>query len=196
VLFSESFDRADGNVVGNAWVEVEATGAQVGIQSNRMCYLDASDVTNRPLARHSFAQVTGGSMVWEYDFDWTRTRSETGYALLMQLGEARLLSDSAQDTGVGVNLIWTVIGGTHQRLGYRKDGVTSAIQTLSGAAHIRVEANLDTDTYSVAVNGVTALAGIPFEDGVALDTVRLFTSGLNEVNFSGRCFDNLVISSR
>jgi hypothetical protein len=38
---------------------------------------------------------------------------------------------------------------------------------------------------------VTALAGIPFEDGVALDTVRFFTSGLNEANFSGRCFDNL-----
>ncbi len=193
VLLSEKFDRADGNVVGNEWVEVEATGAQVGIQTNRLCYLDTSDVTNRPLARHSFPKVTGGSVVWEYDFDWTRTRNEAGYALLMQLGEAGLLSDSAQDTGTGVNLIWTVVGGTHQTLGYRKDGVTTGIRTLSGAVHIVVEANLDTDTYSVAVGGVTALAGIPFEDGVALDTVRFFTSGLNEANFSGRCFDNLSI---
>jgi hypothetical protein len=111
----------------------------------------------------------------------------------MQLGEAGLLSNSAQDVGVGVNLIWTVIGGTHQRLGYRQDGVTTSIQALSGAAHITVEANLNTDTYSVAVDGVQALAGIPFEDGVALDTVRFLTSGLNEVNFSGRCFDNVSI---
>jgi hypothetical protein len=29
---------------------------------------------------------------------------------------------------------------------------------------------------------------------VALDTVRLFTSGLNETSFSGRCFDNLSLS--
>jgi hypothetical protein len=159
-----------------------------------MCYLDSSDVTNRPLVRQSFPQLTSGSMVWEYDFDWTRTGSEGGYALLMQVGEGALLSDNAQDTGVGVNLIWTAVGGTHQTLGYRKDGVTTGIQTLSGSAHLTVEVNLDTDTYSVAVNGVQALGGIPFEDGVSLDTVRFFTSGLNEINFSGRCFDNAASS--
>jgi hypothetical protein len=43
------------------------------------------------------------------------------------------------------------------------------------------------------VDGVQALAGIPFEDVVALDTVRFFTSGLNEANFSGRCFDNVSL---
>jgi hypothetical protein len=174
-------------------VEVEAPAAQVGIQTNRLCYLDASDVTNRPLARHSFPKVTSGSVVWEYDFDWTRTGSDVGYVLLMQLGEGALLNDNVQDTGAGVNLVWTSIGGVRQTLGYRKDGVTTGIRALSGTAHITVEANLDTDTYSVAVGGVTALAGIPFEDGVALDTLRLFTSGLNEVSFSGRCFDNLSL---
>ena len=45
-----------------------------GFQTNRLCYLDTSDVTNRSLARHSFPKVTGGSVVWEYDFDWTCTR--------------------------------------------------------------------------------------------------------------------------
>jgi hypothetical protein len=43
----------------------------------------------------------------------------------------------------------------------------------------------------VSVDGVLVQAGVPFEDAVGLDTVRLLTDGLNETNFTGRCFDNV-----
>ncbi len=195
VLFSDAFDRADGSEVGDGWVEVEAAGANAGIQGGRLCYLDTSDVLNRPLVRHGFQQVSGGMLTWEYDFDWVRTGNEGTYRLFMQLGEGGLLSDTQQDSGVGVNLVWTNVGGVHQTLAYRVDGVTRGLGVVSGAVRVRVEASLDAGSYAVYVNDGLLQAGIPFEDAVALDTVRLFTDGLNEVNFANRCFDNFVISS-
>lgn len=195
VLFSDAFDRADGSEVGNGWVEVEVAGANAGIQGGRLCYLDTSDVLNRPLVRHGFPQVSGGMLIWEYDFDWVRTGNEGTYRLFMQLGEGGLLSNTQQDSGVGVDLVWTNVGGVHQTLAYRVDGVTRGLGVVSGAVRVRVEANLDAGSYAVYVNDGLLQAGIPFEDAVALDTVRLFTDGLNEINFASRCFDNFVISS-
>jgi hypothetical protein len=86
VLLSDIFDRPDSNLVGNNWVEVEATGAQVGIQANRMCFLDTSDAANRPMVRNAFQQVASGELTWEFAFDWTRTRNENIYRHFMQLG--------------------------------------------------------------------------------------------------------------
>jgi hypothetical protein len=40
---------------------------------------------------------------------------------------------------------------------------------------------------------VLVQAQIPFDNAVALDTVRFFTDGLNELNFSGKAFDTLEV---
>jgi hypothetical protein len=65
---------------------------------------------------------------------------------------------------------------------------------LSGQARIKVEANLDTHTYTVLVDGVVLQGGLPFDNLVELDTVRFFTDAFNEVNFDGRCIDSLLVS--
>jgi len=76
--------------------------------------------------------VTSGKIVWEFDFDWTRTGDEGIYRLFMQLGNGALMTTASQDTGVGVNLIWTKISATEERLGYRRNGSTTALATVSG----------------------------------------------------------------
>ena len=194
VLFAEGFDRADNDVVGNGWVEAEGSGAQVGIQENRMCFLDTSDAVNLPLVRNLFPQVTGGQLIWEFDFDWNRTGNEGRYWMFMQLGEGSMMSDNDQNSGVGVNLVWTFLDGEHQILAHRQSDVDTGLGVISGQARIKVEANLDTHTYTVLVDEVALQGELPFDNYVDLDTVRFFTNALNEINFDGRCFDNLSIS--
>jgi hypothetical protein len=67
--------------------------------------------------------VAGGTLVWEFDFDWSRTGSESRYGLHMQLGDGSLMSDDEEDSGVGVNLVWTRTGFTHETLNYRQAGM-------------------------------------------------------------------------
>jgi hypothetical protein len=105
------------------------------------------------------------------------------------------MSDGSLDAGVGVNLTWTNFSGTHEMLADRKSGGLAGLQVVRGASQIRVVADLNAKTYSVSVNGTAAGSGIPFDANVSLDTVRFLTDGLNEIYFSGRCFDNLFVST-
>jgi len=181
--------------VGNGWTEVEGSGAQSGIAGNRLCFLDTSDAANLPIVQRSFPQVTSGELVWEFDFDWQRSGNEGRYRLFMQLGDQSLISNSDQDSGIGVNLMWTRLSGTNELLVYRQSADVTSLGVISGQTRIRVEADLDTYTYQVFINGVILQAGIPFDNQVSLDTVRIFTDALNEQHFSGRCFDNLSIQA-
>jgi hypothetical protein len=192
-LFSDEFDRGDDVVVGNDWVEVEGVGAEVGITGGRLCFLETVYNGNRPMVRHAFPLVAGGELVWEFDFDWSRVGSESRYGLYMQLGDATLMSDNIENSGVGVNLVWTRAGFTHEMLNYQQGGVNTGMVMISGPARLRVEADLDAFTYTVYVDGALVLGGIPFDNNVSLDTVRFFSKALSAVNFSGRCFDNLTI---
>ncbi len=192
-LFGDDFNRTDNATLGNGWDEVEATGASVEVSADRLTFSHTADQINRPMAVHSFAKVTSGQIVWAFDFDWTRSGNEGIYRLFMQLGDGALMTTASQDTGVGVNLIWTKIGGTDERLGYRRNGGTTALATVSGLTWITVEADLDTHTYSVAINGATVASGLHFDKNVALDTVRFFADEVSDLNFSGRAFDNVVL---
>jgi hypothetical protein len=145
------------------------------------------------MALHNFSRTSSGRISWDFDFDWARTGNEGVYRLFMQLGDGSLMSNASQDAGVGVNLIWTKLGDNHETLGYRRGGSDTPLVTVSGAAHIRVEADLGAHTYKVAIDGTTVASGIPFDRLVDLDTVRFFTDSLNEIPFSGRSFDNLEI---
>jgi hypothetical protein len=194
-LLSDDFNRTDDSEIGQNWVEVEQVGAAAVIAANQLFFADTSDVTNRPLVRRSFAPVSTGSLQWDFDFDWTRTGDEGTYRFLMQLGDSATMNDGSQDAGAGVNLVWTTINGTHQSLGRRNAGVDTALAVINGPTHISVVADLDTHTYSVAVNGSVVGAGIPFDANGPLNTVRFLTDNLNEANFSGRTIDNVNISA-
>jgi lysophospholipase L1-like esterase len=194
-LLLDSFDRSNSTTVGNNWAEVEASGAAIDIQNNRLCVPDASDLTMRPLARHDFQSVASGVLTWDFDFDWTRSGPEGTYRMFMQLGEGAQMSDNDPSAGVGVNLIWTQVAGVHETLAYQQDGANNGLVEVSGPAHISVVADLDAGTYQVALNGATVGSNLPFDNTVNLDTVRLFTDALNEQNFTGRCFDNLLVQA-
>jgi len=183
-------------VIGEGWVEVEqlgALGATVSVAGNQLFFDDTSGVINRPLVSRSFSPVSTGTLQWDFDFDWARTAVDPGYELWTQLGDGAVMSDNSQDVGAGVNLIWTRINGAHQSLGYHQGGVNTALAVMSGPAHISVAADLDAQTYSVAVDGAMVQSGIPFDTNVSLDTVRFFTSNLEGTKFSGRSIDNVVI---
>jgi len=113
----------------------------------------------------------------------------------MQLVDGSMMSDPNQDAGIGINLVWTRLTGTNELLAYRQAGDYTSLGVISGQVKIRVEASLETHTYKVMVDDVIIQAGIPFDNQVSLNTVRIFTDALNEINFSGRCFDNLSIQS-
>jgi len=182
IILDESFDRPDSSVVGAGWVEVEEAGASAVIAANQLFFADASDVTNRPLVRRSFAPVSSGTLQWGFDFDWARTGNEGTYRLLMQLGDGGGMSDASQDGGAGINLVWTRIDGAHQSLGYRKDGADTALAVLSGPAAISVTADLDAETYTVLVDNLVVGTDMPFDASVSLDTVRFWhQSGLKAV---------------
>ncbi len=193
ILLSDDFNRPNSSTVGQDWVEVEQSGASVSISGNTLYFGDTSDATNRPLVRRSFAAVSTGTVVWQFDFDWTRSGSENTYRLFMQLGDGAQMSDGDQDAGVGVNLIWTQIGGAHESLGHRASGTNTALVQVSGTATVKIVADLAAHTYDVYIDGALIQSLVPFDNLVSLDTVRFFTDALNEKNFSGQAFDNVEL---
>jgi hypothetical protein len=194
VIFIDDFGRTAGSAVGNGWIERETTGGAVEIAGGALQFTDTSDLTNRPLVYRPFARVTSGQLEWEFLFNWTRTAPEGTYRLFMQLGDGSLMNDNSWDAGVGVNLIWTVIGGVHEMLGYRRNGTTVGLGVLRGSARIRVNVDLDAGTYAVSVNDIVVGQGILLDQATAgLDTVRFFTDALNETNFAGRTFDDVQL---
>ena len=40
VIIADDFDRPDNDAIENGWIELEAGEAQVGIQGERLCFLD------------------------------------------------------------------------------------------------------------------------------------------------------------
>jgi hypothetical protein len=194
VLLEDGFDRRDSREVGEGWVEVEGRKAFVGIAKNRLFFADTSDVVNRPQVRRSFTEAATGTLQWDFDFDWARTGDESIYRVMMQLGDGGAMTGDSPDAGVGVNLVWSVIDGEHQRLGYGKGGILTSLKEVSGGARISVTADLASRTYAVSVDGESLQTGIPFDAEVPLNTVRYLTDQLNEDHFSGRSFDNVVIA--
>jgi RHS repeat-associated protein len=194
VLLSDDFEHEDNKVIGEGWVEAEQEGAEAGIESGRLCFLDTSEATNRPIVARSFSPVSSGKLLWQFDFDWQAVQDEKDYALLMQLGEGALMDQEDPQAGIGVDLVWTNLDGAGQTLAYRTKEDLVALQTLSGPATIIVRVDLEGKTYSISIDGIRIANDIHFANQVQLDTVRFLTSGLDETNYEDRCFDNVEIS--
>jgi hypothetical protein len=192
ILFADDFDRADGPVVGNGWVESELAQARVEVASQVLFFVDTSDAVNRPQVLHAFPQVTDGILWWEFDFDWQRVGSEGTYRLFMQLGDGARMSADDQDAGVGVNLIWSRLGRVHESLGYRTAVRDTGVVQIRGLTHLTVIADVDAQSYEVRVDDVT-VAVAPFHNPVALDMVRFLADAVNERNFTGKSFDAVLL---
>jgi hypothetical protein len=192
-------------MVGSGWVELESSGATVAIAGNKLFFAGTSDNSRRPLVRRNFTPVDSGILHWSFDFDWTRNSSDPNHELWMQLGDSALMVDpssgSNQFNGVGVNLRWGGFGDVDQRLVARQAasmGGPTPLTIISGPTHVSVTVSLATRTYSVTIDGVVVGSGLSFDNpGTVskLDTVRFWTNNMNESNFSGRTFDNVIITA-
>jgi hypothetical protein len=202
-LLSDTFDRENSPEVGETWVELQSAGAAVSIADHRLFFDHTSDALHRPLVSRRFAPVPSGTLRWDFDFDWARTGTDTGYELWMQLGDGGLMVNPSNNVdrfeGVGVDLRWGRFDGIDQNLVARQNtamGGPTDLAVISGPTQVSVNVDLPSQTYSVAINGAPVSSGLFFDDlgTVKLDTVRFFTNNLNETSFSGRAFDNVIIS--
>jgi hypothetical protein len=193
-------------------VEQAFPGATVSIAANQLTFDNTSNQVFLPLIGRSFDPVSTGTLRWDFDFDWTRTGSDTGYELWMQLGDSsrmveRPSNNGSQFTGVGVDLRWGHFSGSgDQALVARQNGGGASVTPLaviSGPTRLSVTVDLDPvpPKYSVTITsgsvGTVVVDGLDFDDsgGVSqLDTVRFITNNLDEPSFSGRAFDNVIIS--
>ena len=110
-LFSDNFNRANSNTVGNGWSETDSdSDAEAQISNNRLDF-DSGDDDNQPLVSHTFTKQTSGTIEWSFTFNFERTGSEGTYEAWLQLGDSATMvsPDTSDTTGVAVNLKW---GGT------------------------------------------------------------------------------------
>jgi len=196
IVFSDSFNRPNSDTIGNAWVENEVRGARSAVDGQRLCFLETSDKAVSPQVLHRFKGNPSSFVEWKFQFDWARTGPGSDYQLFMQLGDADLMIASDVRQGVAVNLVWSAVDGAHEMLGYYDATSVSPLSVLSGQATLVVVTNPMSHTYEVFVDQTSAGSGIPYDQEVAVNSIRILTSELDDANFHGRCFDSLVISLR
>lgn len=189
VLFADNFNRGNSSSVGNGWSEIEQSNAYAAIDNNRLCFPDTSDVNDRPIVYRDFSSKNTGIVTFSFTFNWTRTGGEGDYRVFMQIGNG--MNSGGQNSNVGVNLVWTDTGSSaHETLHYRPGDVPLVV--VSGSHTIEAVADLDAGTFDVLVDGNPVGNGLPM--GVTtISQVRFLIDNVNEANFSGRCFDNLLI---
>jgi len=193
IIFADDFNRSDNQNVENNWQELETNDGLVEVVNNQLFFVDTSDNVLKPQVKHSFNKVESGSLYWEFDMNWARSGNENDYRLYIQLGDSSQLTNTTSDAGVAVNLVWQNLNGDQQSLTHKASSNYSKIANISGDNHITIEANVDTNTYTLYINDVLVASDLAFDRDVSIDTVRFMTDGLNEQNFSGRYFDNVEI---
>jgi FlaG/FlaF family flagellin (archaellin) len=212
VVLADDFERPNSPTVGGGWVEIESNPAEeVQILSNRVDFDSVDGGTNEPRVYQTFTPQTTGKLRWAFTFSFSRTGGENTYEAFMQLGEG-LTGDPAGDTAsVAVNLKW---GGTnngfsdHEGFGYQ-DGGTTQVAVVSGPggsnsggdATIDVIADLDAKTFDLTITGAGFISGtgsaigIPFDNSVNIDTVRIYLEGVNQGNFGVLEIDDVLIET-
>ncbi len=202
--FADFFDRANSTTV-TGWSENEPGSTDIRIQGNALKWEDSGD-TSYPGATATFSSLTSGSYIWRFGFNWQRTGNEGSYDLFMQFGDGLSLANNVvTNTGVGPSLRWSSSGATHQVLFTDEPTADSAVITtgLSGPRRIDVITHLTSPTtggvagtYDLYVDYAEIAQSALFRAPLSmtgLNSVRLFTSGLNEGNFDSRQFDYVLV---
>lgn len=201
--FADDFDRPDSATVGNGWLETEAGGSEASIATSTLAFT-TDDGPNRPIVVHTFPLQSSGLLTWTFQFNWDRTGPESGYAAWMQLGNNSLFSNpSASDNdGVAVNLKWAGPNdgmSNHEGFGYVNASTVTEVAVVSGGPSqsdehtIRVDADLDTNTFTLIIDGVVEASGVSFDNSVDIDAIRIYADGLSAGNFGTKYIDHLFI---
>jgi Domain of unknown function (DUF5060) len=194
ILFSDTFNRPNNANIGNGWIENEPRGTSGAVDDQQLCFLETSDEAIHPQVLHSLSDGPGSLVEWRFVFDWARTGPESTYQVFLQLGDAGLMTPDDVRQGVAVNLVWSAIDGVDETLGYYDGTDPSPLSTLSGQATLLVVADSKARTYEVLVDDTSVGAEIPFDQPAAINSIRLMANQMDEANFSGRCFDSMVVS--
>ena len=180
-------------IFGEAWQLFEASGGTIDVAGNSLFFSDTSDLNLRPMAQHVFLANDQEQIVASWQFDWARIGDEGRYDLYMQLGDGQIMNENSATDGVGVNLVWSH-GVSHQTLFAETSGQRTALSILQTGL-VEVRANVIGGSYSIFIDGQLVADGISFDQSVSeLNTIRFFTNGLNEVNFSGRSFSQITVN--
>ncbi len=194
-LVNDDFNRSDNAALGGVWTETEDVSNYVEISGN-IAQCTSADGTMVPMFETSFSEQTSGVVVWEFDMNWSRTNGSEGeYEVFMQLGNG-MTTDLV--TGVAVSLRWG-----DQKEGFTADegfgyvasnGTETMVTTISGAATIRVEIDIDNETYDIYVDDVSQATNVAFRNAsTTIDEMRFLVNALNSTNFSGENFDNVLL---
>jgi outer membrane protein assembly factor BamB len=192
-LWSDDFNRANSDQVGQGWQEFEQSAGDIAILNNRLCFVATRNGANQPLIQRDFGQISSGELLWSFDFDWRRSGNGQFYTVYMQLGNAALMNGNDPQAGVGISLLWSRLGN-HETLGYRHPNGSQGIIQMNGARSLQVRANLESHTFDLSIDGQSVATGLPFAQNVALDRVRLVADRVQQQFFTGRCFDNMALS--
>jgi hypothetical protein len=97
-LFVHPFTRPDSNTVGNGWTKYEGgsfSNTSDAIQIQGLCLLTTSNSSHILRVYHSFTEISGGTLTWEFDLVWQRIGPEFVYEVLMQLGDGGLMTSGS-----------------------------------------------------------------------------------------------------
>jgi hypothetical protein len=212
-LLQDDFNRADNTTVGNSWSETEGgPSAEAQILSNRLNFASNGD-TNEPLVSHTLTSQSSGTMTWTFTFNMERTGVDNTFEVRMQLGDSALLvsPDTSDNTGVAVNLIWGSDDQgltNHEGFGYDLGGSVTEVGVVSGDAGsnaggdatVTVTADLDANTFDLAVtgsglvSGTGTATGVAFDNNVDIDSVRIYLDGVKDNAFGDLEIDDVTVT--
>lgn len=197
-VFSDDFNRPDSDLIGNGWLVNEDPGTDVDLHGNALHFAVSDNAPHSPVVSHTFPALDSSQLpTWSFDFDWTRIGSDAGYTVFMQLGDSNLMSDNGlemENVGVGVNLVWSNVGGYHETLAYAQGSTRTPLDIIGGHHAIAVVTDLDQGFFDVFVDGSLIGSHIALDNDLnRIDTVRFFTDSLDEQSFAGRNFDNVQV---
>tara|TARA_Y100000310_G_scaffold217822_1_gene218937 strand:+ start:25918 stop:27036 length:1119 start_codon:yes stop_codon:yes gene_type:complete len=216
-LLVDDFYRPDGSIIGNYWSETDDDpSAEAQILDNRL-YFSSVDDSNQPLVSRILTKRTSGTITWTFTFNFERTGPEQYYEVFMQLGDSALMVDPSvsHNTGVAVNLKWggddPVRGGFDEEegFGYTSGSTVTQVAVVSGSAgyntggdaSITVTVDLDTNTFDLTITGAGLISGsgtatgVPFDNNVDIDTIRIYLDELNIQYFEDLEIGDILIVS-
>ena len=204
----EQYDETTGELV--AWVRVpsvntNAAGSDTVVYiyyGNTAVTVSSENATGVWDANYQMVQHLHDSQIrWTYTFDWVRSGPENFYELWMQLGDSTTMvaPGTSDSTGVAVNLKWA--GPNHgmttdEGFGHVTNGgaTTTQVATVTGSHTIEVVADLNAKSYEITIDNVSQATGVPFDNDVSINAVRIYADEVNQGNFNTRVFDDIVIT--
>ena len=204
----EKYDETTGELV--AWVRLPSVNTNAAASDTAIfIYYGNIAVTvsseNAPGvwdANYQMVQHLHDSKIsWTYTFNWVRSGAENFYELWMQLGDSTTMiaPGTSDSTGVAVNLKWAGPNNgmtTDEGFGHvtNSGATTTQVATVTGSHTIEVVADLNAKTYEIKIDNVSQATGVPFDNDVSINAIRIYADEINQGNFNTRILDDILIT--